>query len=116
MRRRRFLFAAGALLGAPLVAAQRGDRVHRIGVLGVATPEGYARQIRALRQELRDLGYVEGRNLVLEFRWAEGRYERLPGLAAELVRLQPETIVTSGPGTRFARAATSKIPIVMAAA
>jgi putative ABC transport system substrate-binding protein len=64
---------------------------------------------------LRDLGYVEGKNLVIEFRWADGRYDRLPDLAAELVRLKVDVIVTGGtPGTRAAKQATTTIPIVMA--
>jgi putative ABC transport system substrate-binding protein len=67
-----------------------------------------------LRAGLRDLGYVEGKNLVIEFRWAEEKYERLPELAAELVRLKVDVIVTYGPGTRAAKAATTTIPIVMA--
>src|SRR4030095_5782866 len=61
-------------------------------------------------------GAVEGRTLVIEARWADGRYDPLPALAAELVRLQPDVIVTSGPGTRAAKEATATIPIVMAVA
>jgi putative ABC transport system substrate-binding protein len=68
-----------------------------------------------LRQGLRDLGYVEGKNLTIEYRWAEDRYERLPGLAAELVALKVDVLVTHGtPGSRAARQATATIPIVMA--
>jgi putative ABC transport system substrate-binding protein len=62
-------------------------RVPRIGLLGVTSAAGYARQFEALRQGFRDLGYVEGQNLVIETRWADGHYDRLPALAAELVRL-----------------------------
>jgi putative ABC transport system substrate-binding protein len=69
----------------------------------------------ALRQGFRDLGYVENQNLRVESRWANGRYDRLPALAAELVGLRPDVIVTSGPGTRAAKDATATIPIVMAA-
>jgi putative ABC transport system substrate-binding protein len=69
-----------------------------------------------MRQGFRDLGYIEGQNLVIEYRWAEGRYDRLPALAAELIRLQPDVIVTSGPGTRVLKEATTTIPIVMAVA
>jgi putative ABC transport system substrate-binding protein len=67
-----------------------------------------------MRQGFRDLGYVEGQNLVIDYRWAEGRYDRLPALAAELIRLQPDVLVTSGPGTRVLKETTTTIPIVMA--
>jgi putative ABC transport system substrate-binding protein len=105
-----------ALVSVPLPAgAQAGPgKVPRIGLLGVTSATGYARQVEALREGFRNLGYVEGRNLVIEYRWADGRYDRLPALAAELVRLQPDVIVTSGPGTRVLKEATATIPIVMA--
>jgi len=91
-------------------------KVSRVGVLGVTSAAGYARQVEAMRQGFRDLGYAEGQNLVLEYRWADGHYDRLPALAAELIALQPEVIITSGPGTRVLKEATATIPIVMAAA
>jgi putative ABC transport system substrate-binding protein len=69
-----------------------------------------------MRQGFRDLGYVEGRNITIECRWADGHYERLPALAAELVRLQPDVIVTSGPGVAVLKEATTTVPVVMAAA
>jgi len=103
-------------LGAPLASfAQQQSKVWRIGFLGAASASGFARWVEALRAGLRDLGYVEGKNIVIEFRWAEEKYERLPELAAELVRLKVDVIVTHGyPGTRAAKAATTTIPIVMA--
>ena len=112
------LLATLMLLGAavPAYAQSGAGRVPHIGLLGVTSAAGYARQVEALRQGFRDLGYVEGQNLVIEARWADGRYDRLPALAAELVRLQPDVIVTSGPGTRAAKEATATIPIVMAVA
>lgn len=113
-RRRQFLIASGALLAAPLIYAQKPDRIYRVGVLGVASATGYARQVDAFRRGLRDLGYIEGKNVLIEFRWADGNASRLPELAAELVRLNPDVIVTSGPGTAIAKRATSTIPIVMA--
>lgn len=105
-----------AVLGAPLASdAQRPPKVHRIGFLGAASSSGYASLVEAFRQGLRDLGYVEGENIVIEYRWAEGRYDSLPDLAAELVRLNVEVIVTHGtPGTLAAKQATKTIPIVMA--
>jgi putative ABC transport system substrate-binding protein len=104
-----------ALLAPALVSAQAPGKAHRIGFLGANTLEQYRSQIEALRAGLRDLGYVEGKNIAIEFRWAEGQYERLPALAAELVRLDVDVIVTHGtPGSLAAKQATSTIPIVMA--
>jgi putative ABC transport system substrate-binding protein len=101
---------------APLaVEAQRqAGKVYRIGFLGVATAALYERQIEGLRVGLREHGYVQGRNVTIDFRWAEGRYDRLPTLAAEIVRLNPDVIITHGTlGTRACKQATSTIPIVM---
>ncbi|HSF05050.1 MAG TPA: ABC transporter substrate-binding protein [Methylomirabilota bacterium] len=105
------------LLDPPLPAeAQRTSRAYRVGFLGAASAVQYARQIEAMRKGLRDLGYAEGRNLAIEYRWAEGQYERLHDLAIELVRLKVDVIVTHGtPGSRAAKQATTKIPIVMVA-
>jgi putative ABC transport system substrate-binding protein len=119
MDRRRFLLTSlTGVVAAPLVAgAQKAGKVYRIGVVGVATPVLYERQIEGLRIGLREHGYVEGRNLTIEFRWAEGRYDRLPALAAEIVRLNVDVIITHGTlGTRACKQATSTIPIVMAIA
>jgi putative ABC transport system substrate-binding protein len=112
----KLLSVALALVSAPVPAGAQSvaGKVPRVGVLGVTSAAGYARQVEAMRQGFRDLGYVEGRNIVIEYRWAEGRYDRLPALAAELIRLQPDVIVTSGPGTRVLKGATTTIPIVMA--
>ena len=95
---------------------QPKGKVWRIGFLGSATAQGFARQLDALLEGLRELGYVEGKNIVIEYRWAEGNYERLPGLAVQLARLGVDVIVThSTPGTRAAKQSTTAIPIVMAA-
>ena len=115
--RRRLLIALGAgALAAPLAAfAQQKGKIRRIGFLGAISASGYASQMEGFRSGLRDFGYVEGKNLVVEYRWAEGKYERLPELAAELIRSKVEVIVTHGtPGTRAAKQATTTIPIVMA--
>jgi putative ABC transport system substrate-binding protein len=112
--RRKILIALGAgALAAPLAAfAQQKGKVWRIGFLGAVSA---ADRVEALRAGLRDLGYVEGKNIVIEFRWAEGKYERLPDLAAELVRLKVDVFVTYGtPGVLAAKSATTTIPIVMA--
>ena len=96
---------------------QQMGRVYRIGFLGATSPSGYTPQVEAFRGGLRDLGYVEGKNVVIEFRWAEGNYARLPELAAELVLLKPDVLVTHAPaGTRAAKRATATIPIVMGVA
>jgi len=100
----------------PAAAQSAPGKVPRVGFLGVTSPAGYARQVAAMRQGFRDLGYIEGQNILIEYRWADGRYDRLPALAAELIRLQPDLIVTSGPGTRVLKEATTTIPIVMAVA
>ena len=117
MQRRHFITLVGGTAAAwPLLLyAQPLGRVARIGFLGSASATGSARSVEALRTGLRDLGYVEGRNIVIDFRWAEGKYDRLSELVAELIRLNVDVIVTHGtPGTRTAKAATSTIPIVMA--
>ena len=118
LRRRQLLLALGAGALAPSLASfaqQPPAMVARIGFLGSESASGYVSRVNALRAGLRDLGYVEGRNIVIEFRWAEGNYERLPDLAAELVRLKLDVIVTHAiPGTRAAKRATTTIPIVMA--
>jgi len=117
-RRRQFLIAAGALLAVPLqgFAQQPASNMPRIGFLGVSTPVAWAPRVDALRTGLRDLGYVEGKTIAIEFRFAEGQYDRLPELAAELVRLKVDVIVThSVPGALAAKqaTATNPVPVVM---
>jgi ABC-type uncharacterized transport system substrate-binding protein len=117
MDRRAFLAGAAALLAAPCAAeAQQAGKVWRIGVLSSGSPSATAvGRIDAFKRGLRELGYVEGRNIVIESRWGEGKYESLPGLAAELVRLKMDVILTAAvPAIRAAREATTTIPIVMA--
>jgi putative ABC transport system substrate-binding protein len=106
------------ILTAPLtVDAQPLTKVHRIGRLGAGSPSRSNPAVEAFRQGLHDLGYIEGQNLLIEDRHAEGSEERLRDLAAELVRLQVEVIVASGSAAiRAAQHATQTIPIVMAAA
>ena len=117
-QRRHFLLATGALLASPLssFAQQPQAKIPRIGFLGVSTPAAWAPRVDAFRAGLRDLGYVDGKNVVVEFRFAEGKYDRLPDLAAELVRLNVDVIVThSAPGALAAKQATAAnpIPVVM---
>jgi putative tryptophan/tyrosine transport system substrate-binding protein len=95
--------------------AQQPKKVPRIGFLYAGSPSGQLARAEAFRQGLRELEYVEGKNIVIEYRHAEGKYDRLPGLVAELVRLKVDIIVTGGgPATRSAKEATKTIPIVMA--
>jgi len=115
--RRKLVIALGAgALAAPLASfAQQQGKVWRIGFLGVASASGYVKEIDAIRARLLDLGYAEGRNIVIEYRWAEGSPERLKELAAELVALKVDVIIThSLPGARAAALATTTIPIVIA--
>ncbi len=110
------VIVALGVLAAPLpAAAQPPAKVPRIGFLGSGSPSTYGPLIVAFRQALRDLGYVEGQNFVMELRWAEGREERLPDLAAELVRLKVDVILThAAPNALVAKQATTTIPIVVA--
>jgi putative ABC transport system substrate-binding protein len=105
-----------SLLAAPFLAhGQSPTKAPRIGYLGSSSPSLEPHYVQAFRQRLRDLGYVEGRDIVIEFRWAEGRDERLPDLAAELVSAKVDVIVTTGtPSTLAAKRATQTIPIIMA--
>jgi putative ABC transport system substrate-binding protein len=96
-------------------AAPQSAKVPRIGYLAVASLSSATERIEPFRQGLRELGYVEGKNLIIEWRSADGKTDRMPLLAAELVQLKVDVIVTAGTGaTRPAKAATSTIPIVMA--
>jgi putative ABC transport system substrate-binding protein len=118
VHRRAFLSTmAGSLLAAPLASeAQRGAKVWRIGVLETTSVGANATNLAAFRQALAELGYAEGRNIVFEYRFAEGAPERFKDLAAELVRLKVDLILTRGtPAVLAAMAATKTIPVVMAA-
>ncbi|MBI2318984.1 MAG: ABC transporter substrate-binding protein [Betaproteobacteria bacterium] len=118
--RRKLLLALGSgVLAAPFAsfAQQPPAKIARIGFLGPETPARTATRVGALRAGLRDLGYVEGKNLAFEFRWAEGKNERLPELASELVREKVDVIVTHGGRGGFAaKRATAAIPIIVVVA
>ena len=95
-------------------AAQQSTTLHHIGYLSPTSPSVSPGRIAAFRQGLRELGYVEGNYIVIEYRYAEGKFDRLSTLAAELVRLKVELIVTTGPTvTRAAKEATATVPVVM---
>jgi putative ABC transport system substrate-binding protein len=107
----------GGLLSAPLAAgAQPAGKVHRIGFLGNSTAALEANLVQPFRDGLRELGYVEGRDVAIEYRWAEGQYERFPALVAELIALKVEVLVTAGtPAALAVKRATTTIPLVMVA-
>jgi ABC-type uncharacterized transport system substrate-binding protein len=107
------LFAGALLALAVTIEAQQPKKVPRIGYLSSTSPSAGSSRIEAFRQGLRDLGYIEGQNLIIEYRYAEGKLDRLPELAAELVRLKVDAIfVTSTSAVQAAKKATTKVPIV----
>ncbi len=116
MRKKFLWFSLIAVLGGVAIAqAQQPTRVSRIGLLAAVSPAALSGRAEALRQGLRAFGYVEGKNIVIESRYAEEKLERLPALATELRRLNVNIIVTAGaPATRAANEAGNRIPIVMA--
>jgi putative ABC transport system substrate-binding protein len=116
VRRRAFLrFVAGAAAAVPVGAwAQPSPKIARLGFLGSTTPSGVEKVLPRFRLGLRNLGYLEGQNLLIDFRWAEGNYARLSEYAAELVRLRSDILLSYGtPGTLAAKQATTSVPIVM---
>src|SRR6516165_2973658 len=117
IRRRKFLatLLGGAAVAWPFAAhAQQPPKIPRIGFLGATTAAGVESRLKRFRAGLRDLGYIEGENLLIDFRWAEGNYARLAEFAAELVGLKVDVLVTYGtPGTLAAQQATTTMPIVM---
>jgi putative ABC transport system substrate-binding protein len=118
MRRREFISLLSAAVASwPLVARaqQPSARVFRIGFLGLPTADSLPERPEAFRAGLRELGYREGRDFVIEYRWADGKYEQLPALLDDLIRLKVDVIVTHGtPGVLAAKKATTTIPIVCA--
>jgi putative ABC transport system substrate-binding protein len=118
LKRRDFITLLGvAAVAWPLAArAQQAANIPRVGFLGNSTPELEANLITPFREGLRGLGYEEGRNVVIEYRWAQGRYERFPALIAELIGTKVDVIVTAGtPATLAVKKATTSIPLVMIA-
>jgi ABC-type uncharacterized transport system substrate-binding protein len=109
------LFVVMLVAVAGIAEAQQPGKVPRIGFLSGVSPSTLSGRVDSFRQGLRELGYVEGKNIVIEWRFAEGKLDNLPALAAELVRLKVDVIVTAAPPvTRAAKQATATIPIVMA--
>jgi putative ABC transport system substrate-binding protein len=118
MRRREFIaFAAGAAASWPLAAhAQQPGKIPTIGFLGVSTAAAWERLVGVFKKRLGEHGWIEGRNVVIEQRWAEGRNSRFSEIAAEFVRLNVDVIVTAGSAVSEVKQATSTIPIVFAIA
>src|SRR5262245_40492189 len=116
-RRREFILALGGTAALPLAArAQQPAKVPIIGFLGPGTPSAWSAWTATFVQRLRELGWIEGRTVAIEYRWAEGSTERFGEIAAELVRLKVDVIVTVGGAVLAAKEVTSVIPIVFAAA
>ena len=111
-----FIITLGILLGSLAAQAQQTGNVYRIGFLGNSTAALEANLVGPFREGLRDLGYVEGRNVLIEYRWAEGKYDRFPALIGELLALKVAVIVTAGtPATLAVKKATTSVPLVMSA-
>ena len=111
-----FIITLGILLGSLAAQAQQTGNVYRIGFLGNSTAALEANLVGPFREGLRDLGYVEGRNVLIEYRWAEGKYDRFPAIIGELLALKVAVIVTAGtPATLAVKKATTSVPLVMTA-
>jgi putative ABC transport system substrate-binding protein len=114
MRRREFITLLSGVAAWPFAARAQQPTMQTVGVLGSDSPDQYADRLRAFSQGLRETGYVEGQNLAIQYRWAEGRNDELRALASDLARLRVNAIVALGstPAALAAKAATTTIPVV----
>src|ERR1700741_1756427 len=116
MRRRKFIRLLGGVAALAIAAPAQQAGVAVIGFFNSASPDAYAPMVGAFRQGLKETGYIEGQNVAIEYRWAGGQYDRVPALAAELVRRQVAVIVANSPGGQVVKAAITTIPIVFTTA